>query len=958
MALGDGIRRNVATISQAERDRLRDALLKLDTTKFFPSGISYWDMQEEIHKNAHAGGGDVHGGPAFIPWHRELCNRMEGLLREVDPDLSLHYWDWTTDPRNSTGGTNLFTAQFMGSASGDAGPPLDTFESTEPGHTTIWRDLVAGAPSPANVPNFKADADMLVVGDALPQGQQYQAFGAAVQNMHNDIHSSYIRGTIGQPHFSFHDPFVFLLHSNVDRLFAMWQAQPGKSWRLDPNLVYGVDGASASINDLVEPWAGNAANPSLQLRPWAPPENQQVVKTYKHPSVIAPPCYDTLPSVVEVVEAINPGMVINFNDVPEAETAARAAVFKIYGCTDVTIEIKPGFAPSAPYSVLTVGGTATAHHTLTPFVEARIWFGFTGTTAGAVAPVGSVTIRCVENGQEFTFSLTGNTIARPTVAVMLSLDQSGSMDDPAGSTGLKRIDVLRDAALRFVELIQPNNAMGIVRFDTDAYPVTDPTFPGLAVTTIGTGGMFDPGRLAARNAVLAHHTNINGATSIGDGVAMARTTLNPITGFDQKAMIVFTDGLENRAATIASVMSSIDQRTFAIGLGSETQVSTTALRALTNGTGGYLLLTGLLSSSIDDYFRLSKYFMQILAGVTNTSIVRDPSGSMLPGMKRRIPFVLNEADIESTVILLTDMPVINMVLETPAGDVVDPATAVALGATFTVGTNLKYYRFTLPLAVGQGAQDGTWHAVLEVDEVAFKRHLSTLDNDRAAFERARVHGARYSVNIHAYSNLRMGARLDQNSMAPGATMTIRATLTEYGLPIEHRATVRAELRRPDGTTATLVLSEVEPGVFEASTLASMAGTYHFRVLAEGATMRGIAFTREELLTGAVLQGGDGPFPFGGNDPAGQGEALCHLLECIFSKETLGRFYDQHGIDAEMIMRCIERFCAERHTLPLEGNPTRHSIELDRARQARDLLSQLSATELTTVLADIVRKARS
>src|SRR6266568_9070222 len=101
VALGDGIRRNVAKISQQERDRLRDAFLALDTSKFYPDGVSIWDKQEDIHKNGHAGGADVHAGPAFLAWHRELCNRLESAIREVDPELSLHYWDWTTDPRAS-----------------------------------------------------------------------------------------------------------------------------------------------------------------------------------------------------------------------------------------------------------------------------------------------------------------------------------------------------------------------------------------------------------------------------------------------------------------------------------------------------------------------------------------------------------------------------------------------------------------------------------------------------------------------------------------------------------------------------------------------------------------------------------------------------------------------------------------------------------------------------------------
>jgi hypothetical protein len=196
MALGDGIRRNVAKISQQERDRLCDAFLALDTSRFYPDNVSIWDKQEDIHKNAHAGGQDVHAGPAFLPWHRELCNRLESALREVDPELSLHYWDWTTDPRasdNGAGGTtDLFTPQFMGSSSGDAGPPLQNFESSEGGgHTHIWRDVTPGPPP---VPS---DQSIVTNGAGLPQADQFLQMNTALQGAHNVAHG-YIGGTIAQ----------------------------------------------------------------------------------------------------------------------------------------------------------------------------------------------------------------------------------------------------------------------------------------------------------------------------------------------------------------------------------------------------------------------------------------------------------------------------------------------------------------------------------------------------------------------------------------------------------------------------------------------------------------------------------------------------------------------------------------------------------------------------------------
>src|SRR5262249_39181564 len=87
MTHGDGIRRNAAKITDGQRARLRDAFIALDTDPRFvyPDGVTYWDKQEDIHKNAHAAGQDVHTGPAFLPWHRVLIGRLEALLRAADP---------------------------------------------------------------------------------------------------------------------------------------------------------------------------------------------------------------------------------------------------------------------------------------------------------------------------------------------------------------------------------------------------------------------------------------------------------------------------------------------------------------------------------------------------------------------------------------------------------------------------------------------------------------------------------------------------------------------------------------------------------------------------------------------------------------------------------------------------------------------------------------------------------
>jgi hypothetical protein len=345
-------RRNIAHISENEILHFIKALTTLNTNKYrfpgkrddkpFVGGVTYWFKQDEIHQATH-----VHGGPAFLPWHRELCNRFEKLLRQANPSVSLHYWDWNDDPENikqKNGGTlNLFTKHLMGKARGEAGQPWlgakfynpsldpkkDHYRGEDPfdiEHAnpydppiTLTREKQKGT-----LKDFiKKNSGKFYTDQEIINSDTYPEMRTKLEIIHNYAHV-YIGGVIGDPHTSFRDPFVFLLHSNVDRIFAAWQSvKKHYQWRQDPKLVYGSESNSEAIGSthphvfvgirtLISPWAG-VENPKTEpgindVRPWAWPENW-----HKHPdlyprekpkdstdlSVVIPPKYDKFPEDIE-----------------------------------------------------------------------------------------------------------------------------------------------------------------------------------------------------------------------------------------------------------------------------------------------------------------------------------------------------------------------------------------------------------------------------------------------------------------------------------------------------------------------------------------------------------------------------------------------------------------------------------------------------------------------------------
>ena len=200
------------------------------------------------------------------------------------------------------------------------------------------------------------------------------------------------------------------------------------------------------------------------------------------------------------------------------------------------------------------------------------------------------------------------------------------MNDPAGDGRLK-IDLVRDSAAVVPVLCDDATGLGAVSWDTDA-----DIAGAIAVQDAGPeiGG---PGRTTLSTFITNHNTNIYGMTAIGDGVEAAQSLLNASVGYDLQAMCVLTDGNETASKYLSDLTpDELHSRIYAIGVGTPENVNPTALATLTGSNQGFLLMTGAITP--DDSFLLTKYFQQILAGVTNTEIVVDPQGWLYRACRR------------------------------------------------------------------------------------------------------------------------------------------------------------------------------------------------------------------------------------------------------------------------------------------------------------------------------------
>lgn len=234
------IRKDANRLTSAERDRFVAAFAQLNN-----QGAGRFTDFRDMHTNVSSP--QAHGAAGFLPWHRAYLLDLERELQAIDPSVSLPYW------RFDRAAPNIFTPEFLGVS--DA---MGTVQFSASNPLQFWRtDGVQGINRRPFFSTAAAPPGLFTEAQTLALGNQYAAFRDMEFNPHGSAHTSF-GGSISGIGSAARDPLFFLLHCNVDRLWAKWQRQFG---RFDPALTASYDSSPPNpighrLPDTMWPWNG------------------------------------------------------------------------------------------------------------------------------------------------------------------------------------------------------------------------------------------------------------------------------------------------------------------------------------------------------------------------------------------------------------------------------------------------------------------------------------------------------------------------------------------------------------------------------------------------------------------------------------------------------------------------------------------------------------------------------
>jgi tyrosinase len=237
------VRKNANLLTAGERNRFVAALAQLNN-----QGMGRFADFRDMHATSISLA-QAHGAAGFLPWHRAYLLDLERELQAIDPSVSLPYW------RFDQAAPNLFNRDFLGVSNS-----LGTVQFSATNPLRFWvTDSVPGINRRPFFSTSSAPPGLLNEAQTLGLSTQYRLFRGMEGNPHGFAHTSF-GGFISNAATAPRDPLFFLLHCNVDRLWAKWQRQNG---RFDPALAASYDSnlptgnrIGHNLQDTMWPWNG------------------------------------------------------------------------------------------------------------------------------------------------------------------------------------------------------------------------------------------------------------------------------------------------------------------------------------------------------------------------------------------------------------------------------------------------------------------------------------------------------------------------------------------------------------------------------------------------------------------------------------------------------------------------------------------------------------------------------
>ncbi|WP_326981953.1 tyrosinase family protein [Chryseobacterium sp. MYb264] len=171
---------------------------------------------------------EIHSRESFHPWHRAYLMHLEREMQNVRQEVTIPYWKFDDKAEN------VFTEKFIGKIKKCTPDENDqSFDDSMPEFSpdnpmfpyidhTIWGPLTRSyrdtdpAEGKSN-PKISDESDIISYSDEFIRWCTFEE-----RKSHNPAHNAF-NGRVVDVGKDPVDPLFFLMHSNVDRLWALWQ---------------------------------------------------------------------------------------------------------------------------------------------------------------------------------------------------------------------------------------------------------------------------------------------------------------------------------------------------------------------------------------------------------------------------------------------------------------------------------------------------------------------------------------------------------------------------------------------------------------------------------------------------------------------------------------------------------------------------------------------------------------